>query len=171
MNPQPSDSRNAPDEARRWRLSGQVQGVGYRPFVYRLAHRLGVTGWVRNQLGEVEVLAQGNSSALDRFGTALVTEAPPLARPQLLATERVETAPLDAFIIRTSEQTAEANIHVPPDYFTCPDCLRELGDPDDRRYRYPFVNCTQCGPRYTLIARLPYDRPNTSMAGFELCPA
>ncbi len=166
-----SDGRNVGEQARRWRLSGHVQGVGYRPFVYRLAQSLGLKGWVRNQMGNVEVLAQGRLGLLDEFQTALVEKAPPLAKPRLLETENVEPAALQQFVIRASEETADARIHVPPDYFTCEDCIDELNNPGDRRYRYPFINCTQCGPRYTLIARLPYDRPNTSMAGFPFCPA
>jgi len=156
--------------ARKWILGGRVQGVGFRPFVYRVAQRFGIQGWVRNCSGEVEVLAQGAPELLQRFGRALVSEAPPLARPQLLAELPVAPQPMADFQIRVSETTAPAQIHVPPDQFACDDCLAELNDPDDRRFRYPFINCTQCGPRYTLIERLPYDRPNTTMARFALCP-
>lgn len=157
--------------ARRWVLTGQVQGVGFRPFVYRLAHALKLNGWVRNRLGEVEILAEGLAETLDRFAHALIAEAPPLARPHIASASALEPAGLAGFEIRASAATEKPRIHVPPDYFACPDCLREVDDPQDRRYRYPFTNCTQCGPRYTLIERLPYDRPNTSMAGFPLCPA
>ena len=169
----PSSSTPAPHarEARQWTLTGQVQGVGFRPFVYRLAHAHGLAGWVRNRLGEVEIHAEGDRAALDRFGAALITDAPPLARPQLERTLRVATDGLTGFEIRDSAATDTPRIHVPPDYFACADCLREVDDPQDRRYAYPFTNCTQCGPRYTLIERLPYDRVNTSMAGFPLCPA
>ena len=155
--------------ARRWALGGRVQGVGFRPFVYRLAQRFRLDGWVMNRGGEVEILAQGSDDALSAFADALIAEAPPLARPNFIATD---VAPIEAghgFAIRESEGAAE-HVHVPPDYFACDDCLAELSDPQNRRYRYPFINCTQCGPRYTLIARLPYDRPNTAMAGFALCP-
>ena len=164
-------SQPAGREACRWLLGGRVQGVGFRPFVYRLAHRFGLVGWVQNQRGQVEVLAEGSPVDLETFGQALLTDAPPLARPDLLAVNPVVPAGLLAFVIRPSAETTESRIHVPPDYFTCEDCLAELEDPGDRRFRYPFINCTQCGPRYTLIARLPYDRPNTSMAGFPLCRA
>jgi len=157
-------------EARRWLLTGRVQGVGFRPFVYRLAAKHGLDGWVRNSLGEVEILAQGNPEALAAFGHSLLHDAPPLARPELKSCTAAEPLPERGFVIRASAATNPAAIHVPPDYFACNDCLRELNDPRDRRYRYPFINCTQCGPRYTLITRLPYDRANTSMAAFPLCP-
>lgn len=153
-------------------IGGRVQGVGYRPFVYRQAVAHGISGWVRNRSGVVEVLAQGDTPALDAFAAALLDQAPPLARPHLISRSAEHGAPLhDGFTILASDSSDAPQIHVPPDYFACPDCLREMRDPQDRRYRYPFINCTQCGPRYTLIARLPYDRPNTSMAAFPLCPA
>ena len=154
---------------RRIVLSGHVQGVGFRPFVYRLANELGLTGQVRNQLGQVEILANGLPEALDRFARDLIEKAPPLARPQLDESESNGTAVFDDFSIVESSSAANAKIFVPPDYFMCDDCRDELFDPGDRRYRYPFINCTQCGPRYTLIESLPYDRPNTSMSGFPMC--
>jgi len=162
--------RGGVSDARRWVLAGQVQGVGFRPFVFRLARHHGLTGWVQNQRGQVEILAQGAAAALEAFARGLLEEAPPLARPRLVLSEPAAPCGSDGFEIRPSDATSESRIHVPPDYFTCDQCLAELADPEDRRYRYPFINCTQCGPRYTLIARLPYDRPNTAMAGFPLCP-
>lgn len=152
--------------ARKWILGGRVQGVGFRPFVYRVAQRCGVQGWVRNHAGEVEIMAQGAPELLQRFGHALVTEAPPLARPKILSELPVAPEPTEDFQIRSSETARREQIHVPPDYFACDDCLAELNNSRDRRFRYPFINCTQCGPRYTLIERLPYDRANTSMARF-----
>ncbi len=152
-------------------IGGRVQGVGYRPFVYRQAVAHGITGWVRNRSGVVEVLAQGAATAVERFAAGLIEQAPPLAQPHLVSREEHRADPHDGFAILASDAGDAPQIHVPPDYFACPDCLREMRDPQDRRYRYPFINCTQCGPRYTLIARLPYDRPNTSMAAFPLCPA
>ncbi len=155
--------------ARRWTVGGRVQGVGFRPFVYRLAQRLRLDGWVMNRGGAVEVLAQGTNAALTAFGEALIDEAPPLARPVIVASGAAALDAHEGFAIRDSDGAA-AQVHVPPDYFACDDCIAELADPNNRRYRYPFINCTQCGPRYTLIARLPYDRPNTAMAGFAMCP-
>ena len=157
-------------EVRRLRVGGRVQGVGYRPFVYRLAHESGVTGWVRNAVGDVEILAAGPPDVLDRFAGALVDEAPPLAAPRLESVSPADAPLPEGFAILASTADEQPSIHVPPDFFACDDCLRELADPGDRRAGYPFINCTQCGPRYTLIRSLPSDRPNTSMAGFELCP-
>ena len=154
---------------KRIRLRGYVQGVGFRPFVYRLATQLGITGHVQNQLGEVEILAAASSETLDRFVKQLIADAPPLSSPSLVSTEEIEAGAWQAFEIIGSQAGADAQVFVPPDYFMCDDCRRELLDPGDRRFRYPFINCTQCGPRYTLIKALPYDRPNTSMAGFALC--
>lgn len=156
--------------ARRLLLSGHVQGVGYRPFVYRLARELGVNGWVRNVTGAVEVHAEAPRAILDEFARALLARAPAIAHPSLAEEHEAEPAGHPAFQILPSE-SGTPDIHVPPDFFVCADCLREMRDANNRRYRYPFINCTQCGPRYTLITALPYDRPNTSMAGFPLCPA
>jgi len=152
------------------KIGGQVQGVGFRPYIYRLAHQYGMLGWVKNVTGEVEIKVQGTESAVENFLEQLVVQAPPLAQPHLISCISQPVELLTGFQILPSENKTVANIHLPPDYFTCPDCLTELHNPQDRRYRYPFINCTQCGPRYTLIAQLPYDRPNTSMADFSLCP-
>jgi hydrogenase maturation protein HypF len=155
--------------AERLRLGGRVQGVGFRPFVYRMAHAHGIVGWVRNDGGEVDVHAEGAKQAVVRFADALLREAPPLARPAILSRQSVTPESHTGFEILTSGEGTSARAHLPPDYFLCDDCRRELEDPQDRRYRYPFINCTQCGPRYTLITRLPYDRAHTTMAGFEMC--
>ena len=151
-------------------LAGKVQGVGFRPFVYRLARECGVRGQVRNRLGDVEVVACGPEPAVATFRDGLIRRAPPLSRPYVARAKTVPAKPTDDFVIVESSATTDARISVPTDYFMCDDCRRELNDPADRRFRYPFINCTQCGPRYTLIRALPYDRPNTSMAGFPLCP-
>ena len=156
-------------ESVRITLAGHVQGVGFRPFVYRLAAGLGIVGEVRNRLGEVDIVASGMPDVLRRFETELITEAPPLSRPVITRIEHVEARHDTGFCIAPSSSDADARIFVPPDYFMCDDCRRELQDPGDRRYRYPFINCTQCGPRYTLIESLPYDRHNTSMKAFPLC--
>jgi len=158
-------------QAHRYLIRGQVQGVGFRPYIYRLAHECQLTGWVKNRMGQVEIHVQGSATALAIFSEKLLLQAPPLARPVI---ESCATYPIELseiFQILNSELDAQPHIHVPPDYFVCSACLQELHDPNNRRYRYPFINCTQCGPRYTLIQRLPYDdRPNTSMADFPLCP-
>lgn len=149
-------------------VSGRVQGVGFRPFIYRLAQSQQLHGWVRNGTGQVEIHIQGNNQALHIFTRRLFQHAPPLSQPLLESCEPATVDDLDGFTIRDST-AGPCNIHVPPDLFTCDDCLAELHNPHDRRYRYPFINCTQCGPRYTLIRGMPYDRPATTMASFELC--
>ncbi len=160
----------AAQQARRLTVSGRVQGVGFRPFVYRLAHQFGLHGWVRNETGTVEIWVEGETPALEAFEMALLEQTPPLARPRITSRSAAEPQAFANFEILPSRADAPAHVHVPPDYFACDDCLRELRDPDNRRYRHPFINCTQCGPRYTLIEKLPYDRPNTGMAGFAMCP-
>ncbi|WP_459867244.1 carbamoyltransferase HypF [Endothiovibrio diazotrophicus] len=152
-------------------LTGRVQGVGFRPFVYRLAHAHRLTGWVRNRAGRVEILAAGDENALERFERELIERAPPLARPEPFTSEASDRATGEHFAIHHSDDGGEADVHVPPDQFCCDDCLAELRDPGERRHRYPFINCTQCGPRYTLIRALPYDRSNTTLANFPLCAA
>src|SRR5512139_2201922 len=151
-------------------ISGRVQGVGFRPFVYRLAHQHDISGWVRNANGAVEIHAEGRPAQLQRFSDALLAEAPPLSAPGPLAIANRLAEAIEGFSILDSDAARTADIHLPPDGFVCADCLAELRDPADRRHRYPFINCTQCGPRYTLIAALPYDRPNTAMRDFALCP-
>ncbi len=151
-------------------MTGRVQGVGFRPFVHRLACAHGLDGHVRNLRGEVEIVACGHPASLEAFTRGLVERAPPLARP--LVREVTDCAPPGraGFEIAPSSTADAPQVSVPPDFFACDECVAELADSGDRRYRYPFINCTQCGPRYTLIEALPYDRPNTSMAGFVLCP-
>lgn len=166
----PQPIRDTALQARRWYVAGRVQGVGFRPFVFRLAQRFGLAGQVQNLAGQVLIEAEGPTAVLDAFATALIAEAPPLARPHILSHERIALRGLTHFAIAASRADTKAEIHVPPDYFLCDDCRREMQDPHDRRYRYPFINCTQCGPRYTLITRMPYDRSNTTMAAFTLCP-
>lgn len=151
-------------------LEGHVQGVGFRPFVYRLALGHGITGHVRNCVGRVEILACGPAHALAAFRADLIRRAPGLSRPRLTRCERAATIEGGDFAILPSVIDDAARVFVPADNYLCEDCRRELTNPADRRYRYPFINCTQCGPRYTLIEALPYDRVNTSMAGFPLCP-
>jgi hydrogenase maturation protein HypF len=152
-------------------MTGRVQGVGYRPFVYRLAHAHALGGYVRNLRGDVEVIVAGAPTALDAFERELVTRAPPLAQPRVRAVTPCAAPGSPGFTIAPSSAADAPEVSVPPDFFACDECVRELADPADRRHAYPFINCTQCGPRYTLIEALPYDRPNTSMAKFPLCPA
>jgi hydrogenase maturation protein HypF len=159
------------DSARKIIVSGRVQGVGYRPFVYVTAEKLGLTGSVLNGSGKVFIHVEGPADAIVALERALVHDAPPLARAVLDASRPAEPVGAESFRILPSDAATEPEIHVPPDLFTCNDCLQELTDPKERRHGYPFINCTQCGPRYTLITAMPYDRPNTSMAAFVLCEA
>jgi hydrogenase maturation protein HypF len=155
-------------ERRRFRVRGVVQGVGFRPFVYGLARRHGLGGFVLNDGAGVVIEAEGEPAELDRFASELPLEAPALARVESLSEERLGVVGETDFRIEASAGTASTAL-IPPDIATCDDCLRELFDPADRRFRYPFVNCTQCGPRFTIVRTVPYDRPNTTMAGFPLC--
>jgi hydrogenase maturation protein HypF len=155
-------------ERRRLRIRGVVQGVGFRPFVHGLASQHGLGGFVLNDGNGVVVEIEGPRESIVGFMAAVGREAPPLARIDALATERLE--PLDERDFRIARSAAgEATALVPPDAATCEECLAELLDPADRRHRYPFINCTQCGPRFTIVEQVPYDRPNTTMAGFEMC--
>ena len=147
-----------------------VQGVGFRPFVYRLAIKLGLSGWVRNDADGVEIEVQGGEAELAALLRGLRSEAPDLARVDEVSTMPATVRPHHGFAILESRD-GHAHTGIAPDAAICPDCLAEIFDPANRRYRYPFTNCTHCGPRYTITRRLPYDRPNTSMAKFALCPA
>ena len=155
--------------AQRFHIGGRVQGVGFRPFVFRLAHHYELSGWVRNNGGAVEIHAQGFAEHLRSFGEALLIRAPPAARARLLDVQPTPVEANEGFRILPSSTSAQPQVHVPADLFTCDACLEELRDPCSRRYRYPFINCTQCGPRYTLIRALPYDRSNTTLDRFTLC--
>ncbi len=165
----------APTGARRVRVhvTGIVQGVGMRPFVYREARARGLFGWVLNAADGVHIEAQGEADAVDAFVVALSACAPAAARVEHVnVTEIALEAPSDdaAFRIIASDERGERTTLVSPDIATCDDCLRELFDPADRRFHYPFINCTNCGPRFTIIRSLPYDRPATSMDAFPMCP-
>ena len=155
-------------------VEGVVQGVGFRPFVWRLATELGLAGRVRNVAGRVEVEASGEPEALRALARRLRTDAPPRARVDRVVSVAFDTEPGSLptpFVIADSVQADAVERLFPPDLATCDDCLRELFDPGDRRYRYPFINCTNCGPRATIIDGLPYDRAETTMRAFALCPA
>lgn len=161
---------NATVIARQLVVSGRVQGVGFRPFVRALAAQLKLVGWVKNSAGQVEIWVQGSSQQVAEFGQRLLADAPVLAQPTQVCSLAVEPLALVGFSIHDSAAGALGNAHIPPDYAVCAACLAELHDRQQRRYHYPFINCTQCGPRYTVIGQLPYDRPATAMAGFPLCP-
>jgi len=152
-------------------VTGTVQGVGFRPFVYRIATDLGLAGWVGNDSQGVVVEVEGTSAALDRLATRLVDEAPPLARVASVEIEPLALTGERGFTIVDSRAAGSPAVAVPVDVATCDDCLQELFDPADRRFGYPFINCTNCGPRYTIIRSIPYDRRATTMAGFVMCPA
>jgi hydrogenase maturation protein HypF len=153
-------------ERRRFRVRGVVQGVGFRPFVYGLARRHELGGFVLNDGEGVLIEAEGGD--VDRFAAELVTEAPPLALIASLSAQAIEPLGDTDFAIVESRADGRRAL-IPPDVATCDDCLSELFDPRDRRYRYPFLNCTQCGPRFTIVRDVPYDRRTTTMAGFAMC--
>jgi hydrogenase maturation protein HypF len=165
--------RDASLAGRRIRLQGVVQGVGFRPWVYRLAHEAAVAGRVRNDSAGVTIEAFGPDEALGRFVEQLSGDA---RRPAAAAIDHIDVTsiafePADDFVIVASAATEEQRVSIPPDLATCPDCLAEIHEPTNRRFRYPFTNCTNCGPRFTIVRSAPYDRPATTMAAFTMCPA
>ncbi len=151
-------------------VTGVVQGVGFRPFVHRLAGSLGLDGFVGNDAASVFVTAAGPASALDEFVRRLVEERPPLAVVESVTRSPAPPHEAAGFEIVPSRSATRRTL-VPPDTAVCNDCLRELFDPVDRRFRHPFITCTNCGPRFTIITDLPYDRPATTMAAFPMCPS
>ncbi|MGA2924921.1 MAG: carbamoyltransferase HypF [Solirubrobacteraceae bacterium] len=155
----------------RVRVEGTVQGVGFRPYVYRLARELGLDGWVLNDARGVLLEVEGPDGSVGRFLARLGSEAPPLAVLEQVATDDLAPIGGSGFEIVASPHGEAADAPVAPDTATCGDCLRELLDPADRRHRYPFINCTNCGPRFTIVRGVPYDRPLTTMAAFTMCAA
>ena len=155
-----------------WRVSvrGVVQGVGFRPFVYKLATRLGLGGTVRNTARGVEIEVEGAPDVLGRFIDDLVAEAPAPAHIDEVRVEDVEARGHRDFTIERSHD-GDGVLPIAPDIAACPACVEELLDPTDRRFGYPFTNCTACGPRFTIVRAVPYDRPNTTMAAFTMCAA
>ncbi|MGQ9800782.1 MAG: carbamoyltransferase HypF [Candidatus Saccharicenans sp.] len=150
-------------------VRGTVQGVGFRPFIYRLASRLGFAGYVRNTGQGVEIYLEKDGANLSEFLRQLRTEAPPLARIEGIDYQAVPPLGRTDFEIdRTGQE--KSFVFISPDIATCQECLKEINDPRERRYRYPFTNCTNCGPRYTIVRSLPYDRSHTTMSGFRMCP-
>src|SRR6266853_255394 len=157
-------------------VSGIVQGVGFRPYVYRLATGRHLRGTIRNTSAGVTIEIQGPVETVKDFVEHLPAEAPPLARITRVAVYEMPCLDLQGdgdydFRIVHSNAGEEVRTLISPDVAICPDCLKEMFDPSDRRYRYPFTNCTNCGPRFTIIRDIPYDRPSTSMAVFPMCPA
>src|SRR5215217_5786416 len=153
----------------RVRVEGIVQGVGFRPFVHALAGRLGLAGLVGNDAGGVFVEVEGAAETVERFLEALAAEAPPLAVIERVTATPLEPTGASGFAIAPSLAGGDRQTLVSPDTATCADCPRELADPADRRFRYPFINCTNCGPRFTIVRDVPYDRPATTMASFAMC--
>jgi hydrogenase maturation protein HypF len=158
-------------ERRRVRVTGTVQGVGFRPYVYRLATGLGLTGEVANGTAGVAIDVEGTHAVLDVFEASLRSDPPPLARIETVTAETLAPRGHAGFRIVPSDDEGAVEVPVSVDVGPCDACLAELADPDDRRFRHPFINCTDCGPRYTITRRVPYDRPMTTMAGFPMCDA
>ena len=163
--------RNVLAQRLRVDVEGTVQGVGFRPFVYRLARELELTGWVQNTSNGVLIEVEGDSPAIETFLQRLRTDAPAAASLESMRASVIPVLGDTSFSIDRSAESGQRTLVIPPDLVTCADCLRELADPTDRRFRYPFLTCTQCGPRYSLLTSIPYERSNTTMAGFELCSA
>ncbi len=159
-------------ERRRWAIGGQVQGVGFRPFVYRLATQLQLTGWVANNSTGVVIEAQGLPTDLARFAQDLRCEVPPLARIDHCIESLIETDPQETgFQILASDEGGPARVAVTPDTALCDQCREDLFNIENRRFRHALITCTNCGPRYSIMVHIPYDRPATTMAGFTMCRA
>ncbi len=159
----------APRVRRRFLVAGVVQGVGFRPFVYVTATALGLTGEVSNDSAGVVIEVEGDPAAVAEFATALCRDAPPLAQVERVVATDLPVRGGTGFRIGDSRSSGGGRTLASPDVATCADCARELADPTDRRYRHPFITCTNCGPRFTIICALPYDRPSTTMARFPMC--
>jgi hydrogenase maturation protein HypF len=155
---------------RRIHVSGIVQGVGFRPYVFRLASEGQLTGHIANTAAGVIIEVQGVSDKVEDFLSRLPKETPPLALITGLQAAEISTNGDAEFRILASDKSETVRTLIPPDVAICDDCLRELFDPPNRRYLYPFINCTNCGPRFTIVRSIPYDRPQTSMAVFPMCP-
>ncbi|HNG95110.1 MAG TPA: acylphosphatase, partial [Acidobacteriota bacterium] len=169
--PTPPASIAAALARRRLFVTGVVQGVGFRPFVYTCAIRNQLTGFVGNDSQGVFIEIEGSIADLDLFQSELTLKKPPLAHIEDISAIDIPAMGSSGFQIVESHSTTAVKTLVSPDICLCDDCLAELEDPTNRRYRYPFINCTNCGPRFTIIKSLPYDRPATTMAGFVMCPA
>src|SRR5579884_2857046 len=154
---------------RRIEVRGTVQGVGFRPFVYQLAQQIGICGRVWNDSRGVLIDAFADPQSLDRFTASIETDAPPAARVCSVDWTSIPFEPLAKFTIDSSASSGEHRVSIPADLATCDDCLAEILDPTNRRYRYAFTNCTNCGPRYSIVHGAPYDRVKTSMSRFVMC--
>jgi len=152
------------------RINGIVQGVGFRPFIYNLAHKYNLAGTVSNYEEGVIIEVQGQKQKVDSFSKAIIDGAPPLSMISSIHQNEVSLKNETNFTIVQSSKNSSISTLISPDVAVCPDCINELFDPNDRRFLYPFINCTNCGPRYSIIENIPYDRPFTSMRNFELCP-
>ena len=157
-----------------WLINGIVQGVGFRPFVYGLALAYELRGYVLNDANGVTIGAEGSQEQLAAFALALKEQAPPLSRIDSFSQRELSLTndpDFDGqFHIKASQQQSAATVAISPDQGMCEACARDIANPADHHHRYPFTNCTHCGPRYSIIRRLPYDRPHTAMASFAMCP-
>lgn len=160
-----------PSTGRKYWVQGIVQGVGFRPFVYGLAKKLGLNGWVRNTSSGVDIVVCGMPGSIDEFDQQLRNNFPPLARIDTLTSEPINDCTYDTFTIFSSQPQPGDFMPISADMSICADCMSELFSPEDHRFRYPFINCTNCGPRFTIIRDIPYDRPKTTMNSFPMCPS
>ncbi|MDP1909941.1 MAG: acylphosphatase, partial [Hyphomicrobium sp.] len=168
-----SEVQSAPTAQSRHRIlvRGSVQGVGFRPFIYRQATALGLSGWVGNATMGVIIEIQGDPRRIAALVRTIREAPPPNAVVEAVEAQKIETRAESAFVIQESALTGARTAQMAPDLATCPECLAEMFDPANRRHRYPFINCTQCGPRYSIIEDVPYDRTRTSMRHFPICAA
>ena len=150
-------------------VKGVVQGVGFRPFVYKIAIDNNLKGWVNNNSKGVFIDIEGSLINIENFINDLKYKEPPLSQIKEVAIEDREVLNYTDFEIRHSEEDKDAVTFISPDFATCDDCIKDINDTKNRRYRYPFTNCTNCGPRFSIIKKLPYDRPVTTMGEFEMC--
>ena len=171
LGPSPTDQEGSMDGklAVHLHVVGIVQGVGFRPHVYNMAMRNTLSGWVRNSSSGVDIVLEGVQNDIDKFVYELISDKPPLATIEDIQQEVIQLKGFKNFVIIASQEISGGFQPISPDVSICPDCLRELFDPEDLRFCYPFINCTNCGPRFTIIKSIPYDRPNTTMASFEMC--
>src|SRR5262252_8852716 len=160
---------SAPRLARRIAVRGIVQGVGFRPFVFRLAREHGLAGWVLNGADGVSIHVEGTEAAVSAFIAGLRLQPPPAARIAAITVEPDDVSALTGFVIRVSESDRRPTTRISPDLPVCDECLTEMLDGADPRYRYPYINCTNCGPRFSIVRALPYDRASTTMADWPLC--